>query len=221
MPSTDCMGGLWLWFVLFLLLATAGCTGGSSSYTPQPYVGTKLDGGMAPDFRLVDQRGIAVALSDFRSKVVVLAFMDPKCRAACPLTAFHLRKAYQQLGIEEAASVVFLGVNVNAEANGVADMAEATEEWHLAEVPAWHLLTGNPEDLEPVWKAYAIAVVPAPEEGGEMLHTPGVYLIDQAGRKRWYVSPPFDETATLSELLVKHIGGLIFSRNLAPSMTKT
>lgn len=203
--------------------APSRAIGPSEAGTPKPYEGTKLDGGMAPDFLLVDQKGSPVALSDFRGRVVVLAFLDPKCRDVCPLTAYHLRKAYQTLRKEADSvqlllggkpdSVIFIGVNVNAKANATADMANATEKWRLAEVPTWHFLTGDPEALEKVWRAYAIAVVPAPEVEGEILHTPGVYLIDQAGRKRWYISAPQGETAwgapELSELLAKRIRQLL------------
>ena len=52
------------------------------------YEGTKLEG-PAPDFRLVDQKGASVALSDFQSKVVVLAFMDTRCDETLPSDCFR------------------------------------------------------------------------------------------------------------------------------------
>ncbi len=217
-------GSPWRWlvwaflFVLAILIVatvlTTASRGSSASYAPQPYEGTALDG-LATDFRLVDQKGATVALSDFRGQVVVLAFLDSQCQDVCPLTAVHLRQAYQMLDEEEAASVVFFGVNVNAEANMVADVRETTEKWRLNEIPAWHFLTGSRQALEPVWEAYHITVWVPPGEEGEIVHTPGVYLIDQAGQKRWYISSPFDEegktewTVPLSELLVKHIRELL------------
>ena len=84
---------------------------------PQPYLGTTLDT-VAPDFRLTDQTGVDRALSDFRGKVVVLAFLDSKCEDICPLTGQQLRKTYDSLG-PGAGSVAFLGVNVNTEAAAV------------------------------------------------------------------------------------------------------
>lgn len=177
------------------------------------YEGTALDG-PAADFRLVDQNGAPVALSDFRDRVVVLAFLDSQCQEVCPLTAVHLRAANQMLG-DDATSVVFLGVNVNVEANEVNDVLATTQKWRLDEIPTWHFLTGSAEELQPIWAAYDILVLPASAEQEELVHTPGVYLIDQAGQRRWYVSTPFDEagtpqwTAPLSELLVKHVRELL------------
>ncbi len=194
---------------ILLVLSTATCTGQPSPAVPsQDYAGTALDR-PAADFRLTDHKSAVVALSDFWGQVVVLTFMDSKCKEICPLTAAQLRQAYSDLGAE-AASVVFIGINVNVEAKSVADVKAPTKQWRLDEIPTWHFLTGSADELEPVWKAYGVAVLPAPE-GGEIAHTPGVYLIDQKGRLRWYISTPYDEAGTpqwtmpLNELLVNHI----------------
>ena len=173
------------------------------------YEGTELSG-VAPDFQLTDQNGSHVSLSDFRGKVVVLTFMDSKCKDTCPITGAHFRKAYQQLNQNEASQVVFLGINVNVEANTVADVLETTHAWHMDEIPSWHFLTGSREELEPVWKNYAVTVEPDPD-GSAIMHTPGVFIIDPSGQKRWYVSTVFpgagntELTLPLSELLVNHI----------------
>ena len=176
------------------------------------YQGTELTG-EAADFSLVDQINTSVSLSDFRGKVVVLTFMDSQCKEVCPATAAHLRKASQDLG-ESERQATFLAVNVNTEANSVEDVAAATKGWKLTEIPDWHFLTGSPEELNLVWVAYGIAVVlPAGEEG--LIHTPGVFIIDQSGNKRWYISTALDDPGSsqwippLSELLVWHIGELI------------
>jgi len=113
---------------------------------------------------------------------------------------------------DDAALVVFIGVNVNVKASAAADVMAITSKWRLDEIPTWHFLTGSAGELEPVWKAYGVAVVPGEND---IQHTPGVYLIDQAGRQRWYVSTPFDEAGTprwttpLSELLVRRIRELL------------
>ncbi|HLF74441.1 MAG TPA: SCO family protein [Anaerolineales bacterium] len=201
--------------VLFLLLALSlvlsGCANQPRSLDSGEYAGSLLNT-PAADFHLTDQSGASVSLSDFAGQIVVLTFFDSQCEETCPLTAVHLRTAYQQLG-EQAGAVVFLGVNVNLEANQPEDVMATTQKWRLDEISTWHFLTGSAEELEPVWKAYDVAVLP--QEGGEILHTPGVFLIDQNGQERWYISTPFDEsgtpswTAPLSELLVKRIQELL------------
>ena len=181
----------------------------SSLDSTQPYEGTEMSG-KAPDFRLTDQNGSVINLSDFRGKVVILTFMDSKCKDTCPLTAAQLRQAYRQFDRNEADQVAFIGINVNNEANTIADVYEITKTWHLDEVPIWHFLTGSRQDLEAVWKDYRIAVAPD-ADGNEIMHTPGVFIIDPSGQKRWYISTPFSEprdtelALPLDELLVKHV----------------
>ena len=174
----------------------------------QSYGGTELDG-IAPDFRLMDQNGAFVNLSDFRGKVVALTFMDSQCKDTCPITGAHFRQAYKGLGQNEASQVVFLGINVNVKANTVANVLETTRAWRMDEIRSWHFLTGEAEVLEPVWNAYGVAAIPQPD--GSITHTPGTFLIDPSGKKRWYISTPFsaedrsEPAPPLSDLLVKHI----------------
>ena len=200
--------------VAALIILTTACQANSPSEVESPpYEGTGLQG-KAADFRLVNQGGQEVSLADFRGEVVVLTFMDSTCKDVCPLTSVHLRTAYGSLSGSEAASVVFLAVNVNLDANRTADTGAATESWQLNEIPSFHFLTGAEAQLRPVWEAYDIAVY-RPREGGELVHTPGVFLIDQRGNKRWYVSTPMDaagnplESAPLSELLLRHMRSLL------------
>lgn len=200
-----------VWFLSALMLI-AGALGYfflSTQNRRESYQGTELSG-EAPDFLLRDQSGVLISLSDFRGKVVVLTFMDSTCKDTCPLTAAQFRQTYRQFDKNEANQVIFIGVNVNPEANQVADVAEITKTWHLEEMPSWHFLTGNREELAAVWKAYGVAAVPS-TDGNEIMHTPGVFLIDPSGQKRWYISTPYstDLTLPLSELLLKHIRELM------------
>jgi cytochrome oxidase Cu insertion factor (SCO1/SenC/PrrC family) len=185
----------------------------SSSTNTQSYEGTELSG-EAPDFQLTDQNGSSVGLSDFRGKVVVLTFMDTKCQDTCPLTAAQFREVYRQLTQNEATQVVFLGVNVNVEKSDVSDVLETTHAWRLDEIPSWRFLTGEHHALEPVWKDYGVAAVHN-SDGNSIMHTPGTFLIDPLGQKRWYISTPFSGesdanlTLPLSELLLKHIRAIL------------
>jgi cytochrome oxidase Cu insertion factor (SCO1/SenC/PrrC family) len=70
-------------------------------------------------------------------------------------------------------------------------------------------LTGKPDELEPVWKAYYVGVEAATAPGGDIVHTSGVYVVDQLGRERWYLSGSLTDPASdgppLSTVLVKRI----------------
>jgi protein SCO1 len=178
----------------------------------QPYSGTELSG-LAPDFRLMDQNGSFVGLSDFRGRVVVLTFFDSRCKDTCPLTAAQLLQTYKQLDQSEASRVVFAAVNVNVLASSISDVLLATQNWHLEQISHWHFLTGSSKELEPVWKDYGIAVQVNPDSS--VVHTSGVYILDALGQKRWYISTSFSDqgntgpTLPLNELLVNHLHQLL------------
>ena len=208
------MKNLRIWFILALVVIAGGVVyfASTSLKDGQSYQGTELDG-IAPDFRLIDQNGDFVSLSDFQGKIVVLTFMDSQCKDTCPITGAQFRQAYKGLDQNEAEQVVFLGVNVNVKANATADVLETTRAWHMDEIPSWHFLTGEAEVLEPVWKDYGVAALPGPD-GSSITHTPGTFLIDPSGKKRWYISTPFsaedssESAVPLSDLLTKHIRGI-------------
>ncbi len=200
---------IWLISALILIAGTLAYFYLSQQDRPESYQGTELSG-EAPGFQLTDQKGSLINLSDFRGKVVILTFMDSTCKDTCPLTAAQFRQAYRQFNQNETSHVAFIGVNVNVEANQVEDVADITKTWHLEEIPSWHFLTGSRKELETVWKDYGVAVVPS-ADGNEIMHTPGVFLIDPSGQKRWYVSTPYSAegnanwTLPLSDLLVTHV----------------
>lgn len=180
-----------------------------SRQSPASYEGTKL-GDAAPGFRLVDQNGASRSLEDFGGKVVVLTLLDPVCTDICPIYAYHYRLAYQALG-PDAAKVAFLAFNANDEKTSVEDMMAATRKWGVDEIPSWYFLTGSPDALRAVWKAYGMMASgpPKPDRPDEKQHSPSIYVIDQDGQRRWYFSTNFEGGPAPSALIVKHVKELL------------
>lgn len=190
-------------------------TGDASPVNAAEYTGLALDG-EAPDFTLTDQRGTDITLSDLRGRVVLLAFLDPNCTDICPLTARHFRNVHDELGTS-ASQVALLAVNVNPDQTSVEAAAEASERWGVSDLASWHFLTGEAQELEAVRAAYgALGGVPKDGKAGEVAHTPGVWVIDQTGVQRWYVSIPDGAGAdeiwdgpSLTEVLGGHVHELL------------
>lgn len=201
------------WALMVFILLAACSAPPVQPNSSGSYEGTALNQ-PAPEFRLTDQAGKNISLTDMRGSVVVLAFMESECEEVCPATAAHLRSTYQALG-KESSRVVFLGLNVNTQANAVTDVLAATQRWSLDTIPTWHFLTGSPADLEAAWTAYHIYVQPALHKGDELMHTPGVYVIDASGRERWFIDTAVGERdkaqwiPEMSDLLIKHIRQLL------------
>jgi len=181
-----------------------------SSASASSYEGTRLGDAAAPGFRMVDQNGVSVALADFLGKVVVLTLLDPDCTDICPIYAYHYRLAYRALG-QDAAKVAFVAFNANDEKTAVDDVMAATRKWGVDEIPTWHFLTGTPEALHSVWKAYGmVASGPRkPAKPNEKVHSAANFVIDQAGQRRWYISTNFEGAPPLSALIVKHVRELL------------
>ncbi len=145
---------------------------------PDLDTGTSLGGAAAPDIKLTNQFGQPMSMSQFRGKVVILAFVDSECTTICPLTTVSMVQARQLLGAA-GQQVQLLGVDANPDATAVRNVM-AYSQAH-AMVNQWDFLTGSDAQLKAVWQAYHIYVQ---VERGDIDHTPALFVIDQRGRER-------------------------------------
>jgi cytochrome oxidase Cu insertion factor (SCO1/SenC/PrrC family) len=140
--------------------------------------GSSLGGQPAPDIKLVNQFGQHMALSQFRGKVVILAFVDSQCTTVCPLTTVSMLEAKQLLGAA-GSRVQLLGVDANPKATSVPDVMAYSRAHGM--VNQWDFLTGSLAQLKAVWGAYHIAVQ---IQRGMIDHTPALFVIDPSGAER-------------------------------------
>ena len=157
--------------------AAAG-PGAAAMDNPNLDLGSTLGESPAPDFRLQNQFGQAMSLSQFRGKVVMLAFEDSECTTVCPLTTQSMLEAKQLLGAA-GDKVQLLGIDANPDATSVADVLAYSRAHGL--VNQWDFLTGSLTQLKSAWNLYHIAVQ---IQQGQIDHTPALFVIDQQGRER-------------------------------------
>jgi cytochrome oxidase Cu insertion factor (SCO1/SenC/PrrC family) len=164
--------------------------------------GTSLGASPAPDFRLTSQFGQPVSLSQFRGKVVILAFTDSECTTICPLTTVSMTEAKALLG-RAGDRVQLLGIDANPEATSVSDVMSYSRAHGM--VNQWQFLTGSKAQLADVWRAYHIYVQ---IQRDEIDHTPALYVIDTRGRLR---------TVYLTQMAYASIGqaAQVLARNAA------
>jgi cytochrome oxidase Cu insertion factor (SCO1/SenC/PrrC family) len=139
--------------------------------------GTPLGGLAAPGFRLVNQFGQPVSLSQFRDKVVILAFTDSECTTICPLTTLSMLEARDLLGAA-GDQVQLIGIDANPKATAVSDVMAYSRSHSM--VSQWDFLTGSLAQLRAVWQAYHVYVQ---IQAGQIDHTPALYVIGQRGRE--------------------------------------
>jgi len=203
-------------------LALAACTSGASGASapggtgrpgssvqagnnPALDTGSSLGGVRAPDFRLVNQFGQRMALSQFRGKVVVLAFVDSECTNICPLTTVSMVEAKQLLGAA-GRQVQLLGMDANPRATSVSDVM-AYSRAH-AMVNQWDFLTGTPPQLQAVWRGFHVAVQ---IERGMIDHTPALFVIDQQGRERtvYLTQMNYASITQAAQILAQRVASLL------------
>jgi protein SCO1/2 len=155
-------------------LATLLVRPGGEPESASGFAGSQRPAIPPQDFRLRDQDGRRVSLSDFRGRVVVLTFMYTTCRDTCPLTATQIRGALDDLGRDVPA----LAVSVDP----VNDTPERARRFLFKRGLAhdrMRFLLGERAQLQPVWKAYGIR-----PQGTAFDHSAYVLLIDRHGRQR-------------------------------------
>jgi len=208
--------------VLGGLPGLAGCSSGTSASSqsggtqsggaqsaamdnPNLDLGSSLGGRPAPDFRLQNQFGQPMSLSQFRGKVVMLAFEDSQCTTVCPLTTQSMLQAKQLLGAA-GNNVQLLGVDANPDATSVADVLSYSRTHGL--VNQWDFLTGSLAQLKAAWGSYHIAVQ---IEQGQIDHTPALFLIDQQGRERklYLTQMAYSSVGQSAKVLADEIASLL------------
>jgi cytochrome oxidase Cu insertion factor (SCO1/SenC/PrrC family) len=200
-------------------LAVAGCASSSSSSAPSAMsaaneaamqnpnldLGTSLYGEHAPDIKLVNQFGQPMSLSQFRGRVVILAFSDSECTTVCPLTTQSMVLAKELLG-KAGESVQLLGVDANPDATKVSDVMAYSRAHGM--VNQWDFLTGSTAQLKAVWKAYNIEVQ---IEAGQIDHTPALYVINQKGilEKLYLTTMAYSSVTQSAQVLATEVSGLL------------
>ena len=203
-------------------LAAAGCASSSTSSSapgaaamsganaaamqnPNLDLGSSLYGEHAPDIKLVNQFGQPMSLSQFRGRVVILAFSDSECTTVCPLTTESMVLAKELLG-KAGDSVQLLGVDANPDATKVSDVMAYSRAHGM--VNQWDFLTVSPAQLKAVWKAYNIEVQ---IEAGQIDHTPALYVINSRGilEKLYLTTMAYSSVTQSAQVLATEVSGLL------------
>lgn len=132
------------------------------------------------DFRLVDQEGDILRLSQFRNRVVMLTAVYARCGATCPLILEQTRRALAQLSETEKQHLTVLAITLDP-----AHDTPETLRHHLRRLgfttPPFHFLTGSPPEVEAVLDRLGFSREVDPETG-VIRHANLFLLIDKQGR---------------------------------------
>jgi protein SCO1 len=171
------------------VVAILASSSSDSSSTPRPstaggesgFDGAALPPGVpAEDFTLTDQHGHPVSLSDYRGRVVVVAFLYSTCGATCIVIAQQIRGALDDLDERHSHPPAVLIVSADPAADTPAHVARFLASVSLSGRVRY--LTGPPSRLRAVWHAYG--VTPASAGAAAFDRVASVLLIDARGEQR-------------------------------------
>ena len=141
----------------------------------------------APRLALRDQDGTRFSLAALRGRVVLVTFLDSRCRSACPVEGRVLRDVLDRVSSTGAVLAV-VSVDPWADTAESARTFAAKAGWR----GSWHWLLGAGRSLAPVWRAYHIAVRRTP---GDIVHSVALYVVDGRGDLRAGYLFPFPAAA--------------------------
>jgi protein SCO1 len=181
--------------LLVTMVVAASCLAAGGPVSAAPAGSAGLRSGAfdppraAPDFTLPTPRGGEFRLSRHLGKVVALTFGYTSCPDVCPTVLAELSQLRLRLGAA-AKRVQVVYVSVDPERDTAERLRAYTEQFDKTFLG----LTGAPDQLTTVWKAYGVSLVRRDLPGSKpptylIHHSASVFLIDPAGRLR--VMAPF------------------------------
>ncbi|MDF2620571.1 MAG: electron transport protein SCO1/SenC [Xanthobacteraceae bacterium] len=146
----------------------------------RPQAPTTVSGQIAigGPFELVDQDGQKVTQESFVGEPTLVFFGFTHCPDICPTTLFEMSQLFEAMG-PDASKVTGLFITVDPER----DTPEAMKSYLGSFHPSIQALTGTPEQVAAVIKAYRAYAKKVPTQDGDytMDHTAIVYLMGKDG----------------------------------------
>ncbi len=176
------------------LLAIGACgSGGTGGMVEAPLAGARIGG----PFTLTNQNGKAVRWADFRGKYALVYFGYTYCPDVCPVDLQRIMAGYrlfEKAHPDRAARLRPVFITVDPER----DTPAVLKPWVAAFDPRLDGLTGSPEAIEAVKKAFAVFASRQPNA-----NSPDAYLVGHS-RTPYLFAPdggpialvPVDDPAT-------------------------
>lgn len=156
---------------------------GLASLRPYQLRGSVIDSSApAPEIVLAATDGSTYSLRERQGRVALIFFGYTSCPDVCPATLSEMREVRKALG-ERAADVDMLFITVDPARDSLERMGKYVSLFD----PAILGLTGSPEALESVYRAYGVTVEFQTETtaaGYLVTHSSRVYGVDRTGKLR-------------------------------------
>lgn len=136
----------------------------------------------APDFSLVDQRGVTLSISELKGRPVVLTFVFAHCQTLCPVVVDTLKH------VSRASAPVVLLVTLDPWRDTPSALPGIADRWELP--VGFHVLSSRRvADVLRVADRYGVTFR-RDERTGDIVHPGLVFVIDADGRLAYTFSNP-------------------------------
>jgi cytochrome oxidase Cu insertion factor (SCO1/SenC/PrrC family) len=151
---------------------------GNSGLRAGAFRGSEPPAGIrVPDFTLRSYRGQRVNGRDFRGRVLLVTFLETRCKEACPIIAREIAHGLGLLAPGVRRTVVALAISTHPHDDTPASV-RAFLRRHRAEGKLDYLICTEAE-LRPVWKRFH--VLSALDSGDADTHSASVRVYDRSG----------------------------------------
>ncbi|MBW2715693.1 MAG: SCO family protein, partial [Deltaproteobacteria bacterium] len=134
----------------------------------------------APQFALMNQNRETVSLAEFQGNVVILTAVYASCPHTCPVILNQTRAVIAELSPEEREDLRVIAVTMDPKSDSPDILRELAKN-HGMQSTLYHLVTGDPTEVERLLDRMQIARKRDPETG-VISHTNLFLLIDRDGR---------------------------------------
>jgi protein SCO1 len=138
-------------------------------------------GGLCPNFVLIDQTGWPITRKDYRKSMLLMTFMFTRCPdpALCPLLVRNFSEIQKRASADPqlASKVRLLCISVDPENDTPPRLAAYAANYTL-DTDSWRFATGAPEQLAMLTSAFSVYVQ---QDGDTISHGLCTALIGQGG----------------------------------------
>lgn len=182
---------LWLWVAVAVVAVGAGA--GALLLRPQP-----AEAGFGSGtYSLVDQNGKPVDQTVFEGHPSALFFGFTHCPEVCPTTMAEMSGWFEALG-DEGKDLRAYFVSIDPERDTPEILGDYVS-WVSDRITG---ITGTPEEIAKIAKAWGVFYKQVPLEGGDytMDHTASVFLLDAKGEFEGTIAYREDQATALEKL---------------------
>ena len=140
-----------------------------------------LEPASLPNVSVIDDHGRSVSLSSLKGKVVLLDFIHVGCPGVCTTLVSKFGEVADSLKPELGSRVVLLSVTNDPEHDRPEQLLALARQSD-ADLDGWLFVTGKPDDVERVIKAFGVKNERLPD--GSPAHISQVFLLGVDGQKK-------------------------------------